>query len=248
MSNLDILLAAAAVFFAYLVRGITGFGSALVAVPLLVQLVPLTFVVPFIATLDVIAALVLTGNGLRDRSVRWSEVGWLLPGSLLGIVVGLQLLVNVNPDLLLTALGLFVVFFGLRSLLGLQGERIISRRWALLAGAAGGGIGAVFSTGGPPYVIYLGHRLRDKAAMRATLSAIFLIDGGFRLIAVLLAGLLWQPHMAWFLLGALPLMGAGLALGNLVHIGLSARQMAMTLGVLLVGSGVSLWLRVWLVD
>ena len=62
----------------------------------------------------------------------------------------------------------------------------------------------------------------------------------------MLAGLLWQPHMAWFLLGALPLMGAGLALGNRVHIGLSARQMAMTLGVLLVGSGVSLWLRVWL--
>ena len=53
----DLLLAAAVVFFAYLVRGVnTGFGSALVAVPLLVQMLPLTTVVPFIATLDVVAA------------------------------------------------------------------------------------------------------------------------------------------------------------------------------------------------
>ena len=248
MSNLDLVLAAAVVFFAYFLRGVTGFGSALVAVPLLVQMLPLTTVVPFIATLDVVAALVLTGSGLRGRQVCWSEVWWLLPGSLLGIVVGLQLLVNVDPDTLLTVLGLLVVIFGLRSLLGLHGERIISRPWALLAGMAGGGIGAVFSTGGPPYVIYLAHRLRDKGAMRATLSAIFLIDGGLRLAAIMLAGLLWQPDMAWYLLGALPLMGAGLIAGNRVHVGLSARQMAVAVGALLLTSGASLWLRVWLGD
>jgi len=92
VSNLDLVLAAAVVFFAYFLRGVTGFGSALVAVPLLVQMLPLTTVVPFIATLDVVAALVLTGSGLRGRQVCWSEVWWLLPGSLLGIVVGLQLL------------------------------------------------------------------------------------------------------------------------------------------------------------
>jgi len=140
------------------------------------------------------------------------------------------------------------VIFGLRSLLGLHGERIISRPWALLAGMAGGGIGAVFSTGGPPYVIYLAHRLSDKGAMRATLSAIFLIDGGLRLAAIMLAGLLWLPDMGWYLLGALPLMGAGLALGDRVHVGLSARQMAVAVGALLLASGASLWLRVWLGD
>ncbi|WP_334223892.1 sulfite exporter TauE/SafE family protein [Thiosocius teredinicola] len=243
MSGLEMLAAAAAVFAAYLVRGVSGFGSALIAVPLLVHVFPLTFVVPFMAVMDVIAAVFLTGAGLRDRRVRWREVGWLIPTTVAGIAIGLLLLVGMDGQALQLALGIFVVAFGLRNLLGLQAHKIVSPWWSIPAGLVGGGIGAVFSTGGPPYVIYLSHRLADKGELRATMSAIFLLDGSIRIVGLLIAGLLLQPQLGWFLLAGLPLMAAGLYVGHHIHVGLSQRQMTIVVALLLLVSGGSLIYR-----
>ncbi|MDA3971214.1 MAG: hypothetical protein PF442_07665 [Desulfobulbaceae bacterium] len=51
-------------FFAYLVRGIAGFGSALIAVPLLTLKLEFIVVVPVIAVLDYLASV---RQGLKDR-------------------------------------------------------------------------------------------------------------------------------------------------------------------------------------
>jgi uncharacterized membrane protein YfcA len=244
MEILDFFLAAAVILLAYLVRGISGFGSALVAVPLLAHFLPLTFVVPWVVVMDTLAALLLARSGQRGGHVRWDEIGWLLPAALLGIVAGILLLVNLDPEPLLVALGLFVAGFGVRNLLGLHGEQPVSRWWALPAGILGGSIGALFATGGPPMVIYLNHRLCDKTALRATLSGLFLIEGSLRVAGLGVAGLLLQPQMGWYLLAGVPLMLAGLAIGNHVHLNLGQRQMTIAIALLLIGSGVSLLWRV----
>jgi uncharacterized protein len=244
MDSLDFVLAAAVIFLAYLVRGISGFGSALVAVPLLAHFLPLTFVVPWMVIMDTLAALVLARSGQRGGHVRWAEIGWMVPASLLGVVIGIELLVNVDRAALMAALGLFIAGFGLRHLLGIHGERPVSRWWALPAGILGGGIGALFATGGPPMVIYLTHRLRDKAELRATLSGLFLIDGVLRSIGLTLAGLLLQEHMGRYLLAGVPLMAAGLYVGHHVHLNLDQRRMAVVIALLLIASGLSLLWRV----
>lgn len=235
--------AGALILLAYFVRGVTGFGSALVAVPMLAHFLPLTLVVPLIVALDVLAALLLTGSGQRGGHVAWREVGWLLPGSLLGIGVGLWLLVQLDRAVLLTTLGVLVCAFGIRQILGLHGERPVARAWALPAGMTGGAIGAVFATGGPPFVIYLSHRLRDKQALRATLSAVFLIDGAVRLAGLAALGLLGQAGSVAYLAVGVPAMGLGLLAGHRVHLGLDPRHMAIVVGGLLVASGTSLLLR-----
>lgn len=245
METLDFVLAAAVVLLAYLVRGISGFGSALVAVPLLVHFLPLTFVVPWVVVMDTLAALLLARAGQRGGHVRWEEIAWIIPAALLGIAIGILLLVNVEREPLLLALGLLVAAFGVRNLLGLHGERTVSRWWALPAGMLGGGIGALFATGGPPLVIYLTHRLHDKSELRATLSGLFLIDGSLRVAALFLAGLLFQPHMGHYLLAGVPLMLLGLYLGNHIHLSLGRRQMNIAIALLLVGSGLSLLWRVF---
>ncbi len=243
MDNPDFILAAVIVFLAYLVRGISGFGSALVAVPLLAHFLPLTFVVPWMVVMDTVAALVLARSGQRGGHVRWSEIGWMVPASLLGVVIGIGLLVNVDRAPLLVALGILVVSFGLRQLLGLHGERPVSRWWALPAGILGGGIGALFATGGPPLVIYLTHRLRDKTELRATLSGLFLIDGALRCAGLALAGLLLQDRMGQYLLAGIPLMAAGLYAGHHMHLNLGQRHMAIVIALLLIASGLSLLWR-----
>jgi len=243
---MDISLAAgllAIIFIAYLIRGITGFGSGLIAVPLLAHFQPLTFVVPFVMTLDLSAALLL--GGYDKRKIRWQEIRPVIPATLVGVVLGVTLLVNLPREPLLTALAIFVIIFGIRNLLNLHGNSPISTLWAYPTGFAGGLIGALFNTGGPPYVIYFSHRIHDKSAFRATLSGIFLLDSGMRLLMFLLAGLFWQTHLLSALLVAAPVMALGLYLGHRVHVGISQAHLLMLVGALLIGSGGSLLWKAW---
>src|SRR5690606_26750011 len=102
----------------------------------------------------------------------------------------------------------------------IHGEHGVSRLWAMPAGLLGGMIGALFGTGGPPYVIYLTHRLGDKFELRATFSGLFLLEGALRIVTFLVAGLLLQAELFQTLLLAMPVMALGLYLGNKVHIGI----------------------------
>ena len=59
---------AAILLAAYFIRGITGFGSGLISVPLLALFLPLQFVVPLILLLDFTASIVI--GGLHFKRVR----------------------------------------------------------------------------------------------------------------------------------------------------------------------------------
>jgi uncharacterized membrane protein YfcA len=223
----EILLAAGLIILAaYFIRGISGFGSGLVSVPLLAHFLPLTFVVPMILVTDFLASLVLSTH--TRQHARWDELKPLMPFSILGVLIGTTLLVKLPEAPLLATLGLFILLFGARNVLNLHGTRIVSRRWAMPAGLTGGAIGALFGTGGPPYVIYLNHRLHDKAELRATFT-----------------GLLLNTALLLSILAALPLVALGLFLGNRVHIGLSPLQMQRLIGIILLVSGTSLLWRAW---
>jgi uncharacterized membrane protein YfcA len=234
-------VAALIVLLAYFIRGITGFGSGLIAVPLLALFLPLTFVVPLILLMDFTASLVL--GGLDFKRVQWQEVGALIPFSILGVVVGTQLLVNLPVTPMLLTLAAFIFVFAIRSLLNIKGEKPVSRWWAIPTALAGGTVGGLFGTGGPPYVIYLNHRIHDKTLLRATFSALFFIEGGVRIVTFFIAGLLLAQQVWWSALGTLPLMLGALWLGGRVHTGLSPAQMTRLIGILLLVASVSLTVK-----
>lgn len=239
----SLVLAGLIILAAYFIRGISGFGSGLIAVPLLALFLPLTFVVPMILITDFSASLAL-GTHTR-RHARWEEIRPLLPFSVIGIGAGVTLLINLPKAPLLATLGGFVLLFGLRGVLNLHGTCTVSRFWAAPAGLLGGMVGALFGTGGPPYVIYLNHRLHDKGELRATFSGLFILEGGLRIVAFLIAGLFLDIKLLFAILAALPLVALGLFLGNRVHIGLAPAQMQRLLGALLLVSGTSLLWRSW---
>jgi uncharacterized membrane protein YfcA len=235
------LYAIAVLGLAYFVRGISGFGSGLVAVPLLALAFPLPLVVPAVLLLDFTAALLI--GGLNLKHVRWDEVKPLVPFGMLGVALGTTLLVNLPRTPLLLGLALFVLVFALRSLLNLHGEKPVSRWWALPASLTGGTVGALFGTGGPPYVIYLAHRLRNKSQLRATLSGVFLLEGLVRIATFVTAGLLlrapvWQSY-AW----GLPVALLALYGGSHIHTGLGQTQMTHLIGGLLLLSSLSLFAK-----
>ncbi len=240
LTAVHLAYAAVVVSAAYFVRGIAGFGSGLIAIPLLAQVLPLAVVVPAIGLLDYLGSLT---HGTQHRSaIRWRELLPLLPFTLLGVVIALFLFKRVDGDALRRALGVFVVAYALYTLLMRQSPDTGSRLWAVPGGGLGGLVGTLFGTGGPFYVIYLGLRGLGKAEFRATIAMIFLIDGAARIVGYLGAGFYGGDVL--LLAGlSLPLMAVGMVAGGHVHTGITQAQFQKGIGVLLLGSGLALALR-----
>ena len=229
------------VMAAYFVRGLTGFGSGLFSVPLLALWQPLQLVVPLIMALDLLASFVL--GGFNTKQTSWPEIRRLLPFGLIGASLGVYALMRFPPAPITVTLALFAMFFGVRQILGVVPSGQISALWAVPAGLVGSGAGALFGTSGPPYIIYLTHRLDHKGAVRATFSWLFVLDGGFRLALIAAAGLLSTSTQLAILMCMAP-MALGLYLGNRIHVGISRERLLQVVGVILVASGATLLVKV----
>ena len=88
-----LLLAALVVAFAYTAFGLVGFGSTVIALPLLTYFFALKFAVPLLMLLDVAAFLLFVAR-VRKR-IQYAEIGWLVPFILAGMAAGLFLLIEV---------------------------------------------------------------------------------------------------------------------------------------------------------
>ncbi len=224
---------------AYWVRGMAGFGSGLIAVPLLTLAWPVTIVVPLVVALDYLGSA-SQGIGNVDQ-VSWREQLVLIPFMVVGVGAGLWVLRVMSIGTLAKVLGVFVITYAIYQMLPLS-ELRGSRAAATYCGFLGGLVGTLFGTGGPFYVIYLNLRGLERAAFRATFAMNFLIDGGVRLAAFAAAGLYGLQALG-YLLAAVPIAGAGLYVGGRIQTGLSQRAFQLVIRVLLLVSGVALLLK-----
>ncbi len=232
---------AAIVLLGYVVLGVSGFGSALVSMPLLALVLPIRMVVPLMLMLDFVGMLV---NGVRlRRDVDTSEVRNIVPPLLAGMGLGVTALVFLPARAVLFVLGAFILAYGLYTLKPRPGRTPVGRVWSLPAGFFGGLIGGMFGTGGAVFAMYFMARIPDVARMRATMSAVFVVSTGSRFALFLLSGLLLQRDV-WLAFAALvPLVFIGLAIGHRLHGRLSRMQVARLLSLLLLGSGSSVLIK-----
>jgi len=223
-------------FLAYFVRGMAGFGSGLIAVPLLSLVLPVTAVVPLVVSLDYLGS---ASQGIKNLDqIAWKEQLALVPFMLVGVGLGLYLLQAVPTAALVRALGAFVIVYAVYQVLPLPALRG-SRLFAIACGLLGGLIGTLFGSGGPFYVIYLNLRNLEKTTFRATFASNFLIDGGIRLVAYVILGLFrWETLVS--MAGALPIVVAGLFLGGHMQTRFSQGVFVWLISALLMASGAGL--------
>jgi len=232
---------AAVLLLAYVMLGTSGFGSAVVGIPLLAHVVPLRFAVPLILLLDVVGMLV-QGARVR-RQINRSELKRLVPFMVLGIALGTTLLASLPQRALVAMLGCLAVGYGLLNLVGRAPTRPLSASWAGPAGVAGGTMGALFGTGGPVYVIYLSRRLADIGELRATITAVLVVSVATRVVIFAVSGLLQQDGLLLVAAAMLPVMVAGLNIGWRMHARLPHAVVRRVLYALLILSGTSLLVR-----
>lgn len=204
-------LTMAGVFAAAVLRGFTGFGFGLAAVPLLSVALPPAQVVPLVVTLQVAVGLI----GLRDAGMAcdWRSVALLAPGLVLGVPVGLLILTELPPNPVRLLIG---VIIGFSVLLLYRGGRLPGRPPPLLTGLVGllsGVINGLASMGGPPVVVYLMALGLSAARVRATSIVYFMLAGCVSLAPMAARGLVTRDTLA-LAAASLPALFAGSWLGT----------------------------------
>jgi uncharacterized membrane protein YfcA len=229
-----LLLAALVVAIAYASFGLVGFGSTVIALPLLTHFFALKFAVPLLMLLDVAAFLVF-GARVRKR-IQYAEIGWLVPFILAGMAAGLFLLMEVAEQKLIALLGAFLLLYACYSLLRRGPAATLSRAWGVPVGLAGGVFSALFGTGGVLFAAY-------KDALRATNAAMIMLSSLVRVVLFAAVGLLTQDGLLATALVLLPAMLGGAWLGGRLHAVVSAAAVVKAVYALLVIAGLLLLAR-----
>ncbi len=227
------------IFFAFMIRALTGFGSALISVPLLALLFDLKFVVPLESVLEVGFTVLLIAKVYPK--IHKSTLLPMIGGAVAGTLLGTYFLRTLGDPLLKKALGAFVILFALYFMREdrREKERNLSAHWGILAGAGGGTLGGLFGTSGPPFVAYLAYRLKEKEVVRASLIGMFAVDYAWRTGVFAFSGLI-TADLLFFALYLAPALILGTILGHKIHVRITEGQFRkMVAGILLV-SGILL--------
>ena len=231
------------IFGAYFIFGISGFGSSIISVPLLVQMYPLKSVVPMMVIIDLCASLYVGRKSSQDANLK--ELKWLFPFTLIGMILGIIFLLRAPSEPLLITLGCFAVINGARVLWQRNSEMSdpINKWWAVPVGFFAGAFTSLFATGGPIYVSYLGLRIKDPVSLRATMVLAIFVLAFLRLTLMLVTGLILNWSVIGLAVCLMPATFIGIWLGTHIHTRLSNTAMRVAFGSILVFSGTMLVIR-----
>ncbi len=195
------------------VQGLTGFGSALVAIPLLSLIIDIKAAVPLCILNGLVITIYLALHLRRHLDRR--KILPLVLGSIPGVVVGATLLKRVDSDIIRFCIGLLLVSYSLYNLLARPRPFGLARGWGWVAGFLTGAIGAAFSAGGPPAIVYSTLAGWKKEEIRATLSGFFVANGIVTAAVHALTGVSSLATVQLFFVTA-PFVLLGTALGSRV--------------------------------
>jgi uncharacterized membrane protein YfcA len=206
-----LLLAGAVGALAGVIRGITGFGGAMVMSPPLALLLGPLLAVPVVLLLESVAAAPMTFQ-LRGL-VRWRVIGPIALAACVTIPLGAYALVNVDPQTMRRVIAAVVIIF---SLLLLKGWRYAGRQrpaTGLGLGTVSGVMIGATSMGGPPIILYL---LAGPDPIEVTRANLTFYVGATALaaFAVLWAGGVLHPDAPWLALALAPGYYLGMVAGT----------------------------------
>lgn len=234
---LELIEIFAAVGFASLIQVVSGFGSSLVAVPLLALVVGAKAAV--VGT-TLLFPLISSSILIRSHAhVRWRAASTIFAASLAGMPFGIVVLSVVDDRALQAVIAVIVLLF----------TALLWRGFTLPehgpvtdvgVGFAGGVLATSTGTNGPPLVIALQARGLEPSAFRATLSAVFLAQSAASIAAFAIAGRIDGDAIRVFAVGLPALVVSTLAGERAFGRIEPARFRLLVFGLLCAGAAVSL--------
>lgn len=200
----------AVVFAAVLVQSLAGFGSAMVAMALLVGPLGLPIASPLVALVAVTLEIAVLAR--HRQALNLGAVWRLMAGTLAAVPAGVLALRFVPEAALMALLGAVILVYAVYGLLGRRLPELRRPAWAYLAGALAGLLGGAYNVGGPPVILYGDCQRWPPAEFKSNLQSLFLVNDVLVLALHALAGNL-TPVVWGRFWTALPALGLALAAG-----------------------------------
>lgn len=180
--------AIAIIALAGVVRGASGFGQALVFVPLAGMFYPPSFAVPLLWLADALVTPMLLRPHLRQAE--WAEVVPLLMGGAALLPVGILVLTRLDPLVLRWVICVTVLASTAAIAAGWRFRLTARRSWAVAVGGLAGFFGGATGMSGPPLILFWLGRSAHAARIRSNIFLYLWITGLISLAIAAAHGLL----------------------------------------------------------
>lgn len=194
-----------------MIRGFTGFGSALVIAPVLSIAVGTHVAVPAIVAVLFASTFQLMPGAARDAD--WKRVSRLSLAGIIGVPIGIYALVAVDQELMRRFIAVVVVAFALFMLTGWRYKREPGVVMTMGVGGMGGVLSGAAAVGGPPVIIFLLAGPAAAAANRASIIYYFFFSQIIAMVMYWYQGFL-TPKVLWLAVFMLPTQVIGVAIGT----------------------------------
>ena len=197
-------------FVSGLARGFSGFGSALIFMPLASSMAAPQLVAALLLIIDFVAALPLIPNAWKQADRKATAV--IVFGALIGVPIGTYFLTVLDP---VTTRWIISVFVFALLLLLLSGWRYRGKEHAAISVGIGGLSGfcsGLAQTGGPPIVGYWLGRPVASSIARANIMLFFGASDFFSVVSYSLTGLITSDAILFSLVVG-PIYAIGVWLG-----------------------------------
>lgn len=226
-----------AVFLAYIVFGITGFGTSLIASPILIYFLPLSMIIPILALLDLTASYKLIKGNFKKANKE--IILRLLPMIFIGSLLGGVALLTIDVFTLMLLLAVFIILYSLYSFFKINVKyKSCKKSIVYIFGLIGGALGTLFGSGGFIYAIFLSNNLIDKTQIRTNQSCLIAFSTLTRATIFLFSGIYFNFNVLFLAILLVPSMLFGILIGNKIHslIPVSTFKILINLLVLISGS------------
>ncbi|GIZ11835.1 sulfite exporter TauE/SafE family protein [Pseudomonas sp. NCCP-436] len=228
------------ILLAYTLEAVTGFGSIVIALSLGALLLPIDQLLPVLVPLNIGMTGYLAWQH-RAQIDLTLLLGSILPGMLVGTLLGYWLLPWLDAGLLKRGFGVLILWFAGRELWRLRRASTLPQRpaWLTRLITLGAGLShGLFASGGPLLVFGLTGTHLDKARLRATLVSVWFTLNSLLTLAFLLDGRL-IPALPQ-VLGYAPLLLLGVWFGERLHRRFDERHFRIAIYILLLATGILL--------
>ncbi len=231
------LLIALILFVAIATSATFGFGAALLSMPLLTAVLGLQTAAPLfnLAATTATFCIVL----LNWKKIFIGPAWRLFLGTVVGVPLGIVLIRTVPEPLVVGALGILLILFGIYRCTNAPLPKLHYPSWGYGFGFVAGILGGAYNTSGPPVVIYGTMQQWPPTRFQATLQGYFLPTALTILVSHGLAGS-WTEQVISLYLWSIPGILAGVGIGRYLNQRISPRRFKHLISMLLIALGIML--------
>ena len=193
-----------ALFLGHFVKGITGFGGAVVSIPILSFAFPPASAIAIVLICELVIGAYLSWTVRKDFIP--GAVGLLVGSAVVGQIIGVQIQKQLDPDTVRLCIAVMVALLAIRLLTQKTTAAVAPHKpnaiVGLIAGATSGATGGLVGSSGPPAVFYTASYF-EKEKGRAVLIIYLFVATITLLIGFFQQGMVEQDIISYSIVGVI---------------------------------------------